>query len=329
MKRRTLLCTLAAATASTPMPAWTQDSGGPPRIGFLYFGSKESAIKTGRYEAFIDGMRKLGYTAGQNFSLEERFAAGDSALMRAQIADLTKLNVKLLVITGTQAVHEALRMSGGVPIVATVTSDPVGQGLAKTLARPGGNVTGLYDSSIELLGKQLELLRLVLPNLSSIGVLLHPGNPTHPDRLKRLQEQAVSLQVRVQPYPSASQAEIDAAFDRMVRGKIQALLVLADTFFVQQARHIAQLAIKHRLPSIALTRDFAEAGGLLSYGEDVVDNFRLAAAYVDKILKGAAPGDLPFARSSRIEMTGNNATFRALGLKPPSEIALRADRWIE
>ena len=329
MKRRTLVCTLAAATASIPIPAWTQDSGGPPRIGFLYFGSKESASKTGRYEAFIDGMRKLGYTAGQNFVLEERFAAGDTALLRAHTAELLKLNVKLIVATGTQAVREAQRAASGIPIVATVTSDPVGQGLAKTLSRPGGNVTGLYDSSIELLGKQLELLRLVLPKLTSIGVLLHPGNTSHPDRQKRLQELAGPLQVKVQPFPTTSQAEIDAAFDSMVRGKIQAVLVLADTFFVQHARHIAQLAIKHRLPSIALTKDFAEAGGLLSYGEDLVDNFRLAAAYVDKILKGAAPGDLPFARSSRIEMTGNNATFRALGLKPPSEIALRADRWIE
>ena len=329
MKRRHLISAAALSLLGTPLASWPQGSGAPPKVGFLYFGSKESAVQTGRYGAFIEGMRKLGYTPGKDYILEERFAAGDVPLLRSQLAELLKAHVKLIVATGSVAVLEARQATSTVPIVSAVSSDPIGQGLAKTLAQPGGNVTGLYDSSIELMGKHLELLRAVSPKLSRLGLLMHPANASHADRQKRLVELAQPLKVQVHPASCASPEQIDTAFAEMTRQKVQSVIVLADTFFLQQAGRIAKLALKHRMPSVGLQKDYAEAGGLLSYGEDLVDNFRLAAAYVDKILKGAAPGGLPFARSPRIELTVNKSTARALGLKLPEEITLRAENIIE
>jgi len=325
MRRRTFLATLGLGLAAVPFAAKAQQAGAPPRIGFLYFGSRDSAVRTGRYPAFMEGMQKLGYASGKEFLLEERFAAGNVELLRTQAAELAALNVRVIVATGTVAVHEAQRVTRKIPIIATVTSDPVGQGLAASLSRPGGNITGFYDSSIELVGKQLELLATVAPKLSRVAVLANPSNATHAARLQRVETLAQKSRVKVQPLECRSPGDIERAFGEMTRGGAHAVLILADPFFVQQAGQIADLAIKHQMPSIALTRDFVEVGGLLSYGEDLIDNFRLAAGYVDKILKGTVPGELPFARSTRVELGINGRTARAIGLKIPSEILLRAD----
>jgi putative ABC transport system substrate-binding protein len=223
----------------------------------------------------------------------------------------------------------ASRASKSIPIVSTVSSDPVGAGLASSLAHPGGNVTGLYDSSIELVSKQMELLTKLLPGLSRVAVLMSSVNVTHPARLKVIREFAQKEKILVLPLACRDATGIGPAFDAMARDHAGALLILGDSLFVQEARQVADLAIKHRIPSIYLSHEYTDAGGLLSYGEDIVDNFRLAAGYVDKILAGASPADLPFARSSRIELTFNKATAAALNLKIPPELVLRADRIVE
>lgn len=329
MRRRKFLARLSACLLAVPFGAMAQPASGAARIGFLYFGSKDSAMRTGRYPAFLEGMRKLGYVAGKDFILEERFAGGDTEVLRAQAAELAGLNVKMIVATGTVALSEVQRTTRTIPIIATVTSDPVGQGLAASLARPGGNVTGFYDSSIELVGKQLELLVAVAPRMSRVGVLSNPSNKSHAGRLKRLESFAQKSRVQVQSQDCRSPGDIERAFADMARSGVNAVMILADPFFVQQAGQIAELSRKHRMPSIALTRDYVEAGGLLSYGEDIIENFRLAASYVDKILKGAAPGELPFARTPRIELAVNSKTARAMDLKMPPELILRADLVIE
>jgi putative tryptophan/tyrosine transport system substrate-binding protein len=329
MQRRKFLARLGLLVLPAPFAAMAQQASGAPRIGFLYFGSKDSAIRTGRYSAFLEGMRKLNYVVGKDFVLEERYASGDTVQLRAQAIELVGLNVKMIVATGTAAVGELQRTTRSIPIIATVTSDPVGQGLAVSLARPGGNVTGFYDSSVELVGKQLELLLAVAPGMSRVGVLSNPSNKSHVARLSRLELFAQKSRIQVHSQEGRSPGDIERAFAEMVRIGTGAVIILADPFFVQQAGQIAELALKHQLPSIALTRDYVEAGGLLSYGEDLIDNFRSAAGYVDKILKGAAPGELPFVRTPRIELAVNNKTARALSLKMPSDFLLRADRVIE
>jgi putative ABC transport system substrate-binding protein len=326
ISRRALLITLALG-ALAEIPAWAQQKS--RRIGFLYYGSRESALQTGRYGAFLEGMRERGYAEGKDFVIEGRFADGKSERLPGQAAELARLKVDVIVATSNPAIDAAWRATNSIPIVATVMSDPVGQGLASSLARPGGTVTGLYISSDELVPKHLELMAAVVPKMSRVAVLSNPSNPVHAGRMKIVQAIGQKSGMKVSAASASTPEDIERAFSAMVRDRAGALLVLGDTFFVQQTRQIADLALKHRLPSIFASHDFVDAGGLMSYGENPTDNFRAAAGYVDKILKGAKPGDLPFERSTRIHLTINRRTAKAIGLTIPQELLLRADRVIE
>jgi putative ABC transport system substrate-binding protein len=327
--RRELLLAFGAAALAAPLASFAQQRGTVHRIGFLYYGSRDSAVQTGRYDAFLEGMREKGYVEGKDFVIEARFADGKVERLPGQAAELARLQVDVIVATSNPAIEAAWRATKSIPIVATVGADPVGAGIAANLAHPGGMVTGLYISSDELVPKHMELMAAIAPRMSRVAVLSNPSNPVHAGRVKAVQAIAQKSGLKVSAVTASTPEDIERAFSAMARDRAGAVLVLGDTFFVQQTRQISDLALKHRLPSIFTSHDFVEAGGLMSYGENPTDNFRSAAGYVDKILKGAKPGDLPFERSTRIHLTINRKTARAIGLAIPQDLLLRADKVIE
>jgi len=204
-----------------------------------------------------------------------------------------------------------------VPVIVTVTTDPVIEGLAASLARPGGNFTGLTDTAADLGAKQLELLKATVPQLSRLGVVLNPDNVTHPTQMKRVMLPSQKIGVQVVLAEAGAVADIEPGFAALAQERANAVILFADTFFAQQLRQIAQAALKYRMPSIYLIHDYAKVGGLMSYGADLVDNFRRASTYVDKILKGAKPGELPFEQPTRYSLAVNLKTAKALELKIP------------
>lgn len=328
MKRRALLIAVGLSLA-VPLRSLAQQASKVWRIGFLYFGSRESALETGRYAAFLQGMRERGYTEGKNFVVEARYADGKAERLPALAAELLQSKVDVIVTTGTPANYAARKATATVPIVMTLAIDPVGEGLAASLARPGGNLTGLSIVGIELGQKHVEILKTLVPALSRVAVLWSSNNPGHPARMKAVESAAQTLGVRILAFDGRTADDIEKSFSGMARGNAQAVLVLGDTFFVQQTRQIAALALKHALPSLFLSREFPEAGGLISYGPDIKDNFRRAAAYVDRILKGAKPGELPIEQPIKFDFVINLKTARALALTVPPVLLLRADRAIE
>ena len=326
MNRRSALLAIAA----TFVAASTHAQPKPRRIGFLYFGSRESALATGRHPSLLSGMRTLGYVAGRDFALEERFADGKREVLRAQAEELARMKLDAVVVAGSPAVSEMRRASATMPIVVAIMGgDPVRDGYAASLARPGGNVTGVYTSNAELLSVQIELLAQVAPAVKRIAAISNPSNPVHPGLMGVVQAAAKKAGTQVTLVKSSTPAQIDEAFEEMKRAGAGALVVLGDTFFTQQARQLAALALENRLPMVSTTREYVDAGGLFSYGEDARDNFRLAAGYVDKILRGARAGDLAFSRSQRPYLVVNRKTFSTLGLTVPQELAVRADEVIQ
>jgi putative ABC transport system substrate-binding protein len=329
MNRRVALRVLGAGVLLAPLGALTLAQGKVYRIAYLYFGSQRSAQETGRNAAFIDGMRERGYVEGKNFVLDSRYADGKGERLPPLIAELLKGNPDLLVVTGTPAIRAVQKAGASLPVVMTLSADPVGDGFAASLARPGGNITGLTVISSELSQKYLELLTTVLSKRTRIAVLRNPANMASPGQLAAIQAAAKDFGMEILAKEGANPSDIEAAYASLGQNPADALVILPDTFYVQQARQLAELALKHRLPAIYLTREFPEAGGLMSYGPDVNDNFRRAATYVDRILKGAKPGDLPIERPTKFEFIVNLKTAKALGLAIPQSVLLRADRVIE
>ncbi len=329
ISRWAFLGTLAAGLLAAPLAAWGQQAPKVWRIGFLYFASRQSALETGRYNAFLGGMRELGYVEGKNFLVEARFADGDTERLPSLAAELVRLNVDVIAATGTAAIRAAQQATTAIPIVMAVSADPVADGFAASLARPGRNITGLSNSYTDLSQKYLELLSTAVPRLSRVAVLMNPGNPSHPGQLKLIQAAATKARLRVLTVDGRTAEAIERAFDAMTRERVEAVIVSGDTFFTQQARQIADLALKYRLPSMYVGRDYPETGGLMSYGPNVRDNFRHAASFVDKILKGAKPGDLPIEQPTTFELVINLKTAKALGLTIPQSLVLRADELIQ
>jgi putative ABC transport system substrate-binding protein len=320
---------LGASALASPFAAFAQPQGKAARIGFFYFGSRQSAMDTGRYAAFVQAMRDLGYTEGKNLAIESRFADGKPDRVPALAAELVKLNVDVIVATGV-ATYRALQLSTTtIPVVVTVGVDPVAGGLAASMARPGANFTGLTDTSADLNPKLLELLMAVVPKLTRVGLLLQPENTSHADQLKKLLlvAQKVGVQIVIAEAGTADAIANSLAF--FVRERTKAFITLGDTFFVQQAQKIATFAIEHRLASIAANNEYAAVGGLMNYGSNLVDNFTRAATYVDKILKGAKPGELPFESPTRYHLVINRKTAKALGLTIPQSLMISADKVIE
>ena len=327
--RRTLLRRLCAIAIAAPFAAFAQAQGKAARIGFFYFGSRQSAMETGRYAAFVQAMRDLGYIEGKNLTIESRFAEGSSDQLPALIAETVKSKVDVIVATGS-ATYRALRLATTtIPIVITVTVDPVAEGLAASMAHPGGNITGLTDTAADLNPKLLELLMATVPKLTRVGVLMHPSNTSHPTQLKNLLLVAQKLGIQIVIAEAGTVDTIANGFAFFVRERTRAFIALNDTSFVQQAQRIATLAAEHRLASISAYSEFAAMGGLMNYGANLSDNFRRAATYVDKILKGTKPGDLPFEQPTRYQLVINRKTAEALGLKIPQSLLISADKVIE
>lgn len=327
--RRKLLFAIGAGVLAAPLAPFAQQKGKVWRVGFFYFGSRQSASETGRYEEFLRGMRELGYVEGKNLAVEARFADGKTERLRDLAAELVRLKVDVIVATGSPASRAMQQATTTIPIVMTVSADPIGEGFAASLARPGGNVTGLSSGNVEVTPKHLELLMLAVPKLTRVAVLLNSANGTHPARLKLIQDAAGKASLRVLAVAARTPDEIERGFGTMTRDRAQAVIVLGDTFFQQQMRQIADLAVKQRLPAMFTNREYAEAGGFMSYGQTLRNNFRRAANYVDKILKGARPGELPIEQPSRLVLVINRKTAKALGLTIPQELLVRADEVIE
>ena len=266
---------------------------------------------------------------GQNIVIESRWAEGQYDRYPALAADLVRSRVDVIVaVSGaaTQAVQQATRT---IPIVMSLVNDPVGSGLVAALARPGGNVTGLTIVSPDLVGKELELLKEVAPKASRVAILRHPDNPASSAQLREAEAAARVLGLRLQTLAARNPQEIDGAFAAMTRERAGALLILADPLFTRQRRQLAELAMKRRLSSIFWTAEYAEAGGLMVYGASTLDLERRAAPYVDKILKGAKPGDLPVEQPTTFELIINLRTAKAIGLTIPPSLLQRADQIID
>jgi putative ABC transport system substrate-binding protein len=280
-------------------------------------------------EAFRQGLRELGYVEGQNIAIESRWTEGKDDRLPALAADLVRSKVDVIVAETGAATRAAQQATRTIPIVMSLVNDPVGSGLVASLARPGGNVTGLTIMSPDLVGKQLELLKEVVPKVSRVALLRHPDNPASAAQLREAEAAAQALGVRLQTLEARSPQEIDGAFAAMTRERAGALLVIPDTLFWSQRRQIVDLAVKRRLPSIRIGEAYAEAGGLMSYGPSYRDLERRAATFVDKILKGANPADLPVAQPTKFELVINLKTAKAIGLTIPQPLLQRADQIID
>jgi putative tryptophan/tyrosine transport system substrate-binding protein len=324
--RRTLLIALGSGAISASLPLSAQEKK-LPRIGFLYYGARQSLF--GRYEAFLQGMRELGYVEGKDYAVEARFADSRNERIPGMIAELIGLKVDLILAQGTPIVLELKRAGIAVPVVIVVSVDPVSLGVAASLGRPGGMFTGLTNLQLDMNPKQLEVLLDLMPKLSRVAVLAYPLNQAYADQLRAVRSAARQRNVQVIATEVRAAEDFESKFSSMARDRAQAVLILGATFFLQHVRRLAQLALEHRLPSIYLSKEFAEAGGLMTYGPDLLENYRRAPAFVDKILKGAKPGEIPFEQPTRLTMVINQKTAKALGVPIPQEILLRADRVIE
>ena len=327
--RRRFVIALGAGALVAPLASLAQQQPKVWRIGFFYFGSRQSALDTGRYGAFVRGMRELGYIEGKTFVMDARYADGVSDRLLGLAAELVQLKVDVIVAASPPVVKAAQQATTTIPIVMATAADPVGAGFVASLSRPGGNITGLSTINVDLSSKYLELLRVAVPKLSRVAVLVHPSHPNHPDILKKIQAAAKTTGVKVSPVEASTASQVETAFGAMTREHAGALIVLPDAFFTTQVRQIAELAVKNRLPSMFWSRELAEAGGLMSYGQNLAEFFQRAATYVDKIFKGAKPADLPVEQPTKLELVINRKTAKALGLTISNELLLRADKVIE
>ena len=328
-RRFALGATLALALLACSTAVEAQQAGKVTRVGFLYFGSREPGPGAARYAAFLEGLRELGYVEGKDIVVEPRFAESSPERLPALVDELLRLKVDAIVATGSPVYRVLQRVTTTLPVVVTVTADPILEGLATTLARPGGNFTGLTDTAADLSPKQLELLRSVVPRLARVGVLLNPDNMSHPVQVTRLALASQKMGLRLVLAEAGTVTQIEPGFALLARERAQAVVLFGDTFFAQHVQEIASVALKHRLPSAFILQDYADAGGLMSFGAPIIDNFRRAATYVDKIVKGAAPAQLPFEQPTKYALVINVKTAKTLGLVIPPTVLQRADRIVE
>jgi putative ABC transport system substrate-binding protein len=327
--RRKLLIVLGAGALAAPLASFAQQQGKVWRVGFLSSRSRPTSLDFDLYGAFPRGMRELGYVEGKNLMIEWRFADGKNERLPALAAELVKLNVDNIVAGGAAAIVAAQQATTKIPIVMVNSGDPVGSGFVKTLAHPGGNITGLSNIIGEIGPKHLEMLLSFVPKLSNVAILLNPDNSSYTAILENLHVATRKTKLRILPVGARSPQEIESAFSMMIKEKIGAVIVVPDGLFTLQRRQISELAAKNRLPSISARGDYAEAGVLMSYGQNIADSFRHAATYVDKIFKGARPGDLPVEQPTTFELFINRKTAKALGLTIPQSLLISADKVIE
>ena len=326
--RRTFVGGLAFGVVAAPSMVAAQQGARVWRIGFLSSWSRQSLIESGNHDAFIQGMRDLGYVEGKNLVIEGRFADGQYERLPALAADLVRLKVDLIVAAPSPAIRAAQQATATIPIVFPSTGDPVGAGFAASLARPGGNLTGLSNLNLDVSAKLLELLKTMVPTMSRVAILANPGSSTESAMLQSMAQAAQKLGLQLLVVEARTEQEIDGGFATMARQRVDAMVIAADGFLNMQRRQIADLAIKYHLPSVTQSSKYPRAGGLMSYGQ--ADNiYRRAASYVDKILRGANPGELPIEQPTRFELIINMKTAKALGITIPQSMLLRVDEVIE
>ena len=319
---------IALLMLTVPLAVGAQPAGKVYRVGLL--GNKASdPAEAHLWQALRLGLRERGWVEGGNMLIEYRWAEGNFARLPELAADLVRLKVDLIVARSSIWVQAAKEATTSIPIVFVVHADPVGLGHVASLAKPGGNITGLSEVGQDTEAKRLELLKTTDPRIRRVAVLWHPDTPAHPPRVKAVEEAGRTLRLQLQVVGARTGAELEGAFSSMVRERAQAVLVLASAFVLAERQRMAELAMRHRLPTMFLQREPVEAGGLMSYGPDQADLYRRGAIYVDKILKGARPADLPVEQATKFELVINRKTANDLGLTIPPTLLLQANQVID
>jgi ABC-type uncharacterized transport system substrate-binding protein len=331
MDRRAFIAAVTGGLLAAPLAGEAQQAGTVFRIGVLGAFPPTTDPEGARlWQGFLQGLRDLGYVESQNVVIVGRYSEGRNERLPALAADLVRLKVDVILAgAGTPGASAAQRATSTIPIVMTIPGDPVGGGLVASLARPGRNVTGLSTVAPDLVAKQMQLLKEVVPTMSRVAVLSNPTNPSHATSLKEAEVAARSLRVQLQSLRARAAGELDSVFVAAAKESANALIVIGDGIFFGQRARIAELTAKSHLPSIFMEREHASAGGLMAYGPDFRDNMRRAAIYVDKILKGAKPADLPVEQPTKFDLVINLKTAKALGLTIPPSLLQRADQVIE
>jgi ABC-type uncharacterized transport system substrate-binding protein len=319
---------LAACLAASALAADAQPSSKVPRIGFLGPRVSGDDPRVENLRQFHEGLRELGYVDGKNITIEWRLA-DTYEHYPVLAAELVRLNVDVLVTPNTPAALALKRATTAIPIVFTSIADPVGSGLVTSLARPGGNLTGLSNMLPDLGAKRLELLKEAVPKVTRVAILFNASNPGHARAAREVEDAAPALRVQLQPLDVRGPHDLERSFSEMGKKHAGALLVLQDAFFLNHRLRIADFARKSRLPTMYDAREFVDVGGLISYGPSRSDLFRRVALYIDKILKGAKPYDLPVEQPTKFELIVNLKTAKALGLALPRSLLSRVDQVIE
>jgi putative ABC transport system substrate-binding protein len=325
MMHRALVLALLLSSLAPPLAGDAQQPEKLYRIGVLERTS--TAINAANLDGFRQGLRELGYVEGKNFVIEYRFADGRDERFPDLATELVRLKVDLILTRGTPAALAAKNATGTIPVVMTGIGDPVGQGVVASLARPGGNVTGLSATTTELYAKRVELLRELVPGAARIAALFNMSNPSIPPQWKEVETAARSLGIQAQLLDVRKPDDLGRAFDSAIRQRADALVVGLDTLTQANHRLIVELAAKHRLPAIYASMEFA--GGLVTYGVNYPDLYRRAASFADRIFKGAKPADLPVEQPTRYELVINMKTAKAIGLTIPPSVLLRTDHVIQ
>ena len=325
MKRRVFIMLLGGTLATWPLAARAQE-GKVWRIGFLRYAAPNAA----HLGAFRRGLRDLGYVEGRNIIIEERYASGVYDRLPALTAELIASKPDVIVIDGTATAKVVQAATKSVPIVFTLAADPVVDGLAVSMSRPGGNFTGLtFSVGYELAGKRVDLLKEVVPSVSRVAVLANPANPTNAAYLASARNSSSTLGLQIQAFDVPVANELSNAFSTMMKWQADGLITLNDALFFSQRDLIAELAASYRIPAVYPESEFVRAGGLMAYGPSLSDLFQRSASYVDKILKGARPPDLPIEQPTKFELVFNLKSAKSLGLTIPESFLIRADEVIE
>lgn len=324
MNRRVFVIGSGVGLLASSVLAGAQQARKVYRVGMLLAGDRPTQV-----QALRQALRELSYIEGQNIVIEVRHAGGRFERLPAVAAELVRLKVDVIVAAGSEGVQAAKNATRTIPIVMTYVGDPVDRGFAASLARPGGNITGVANIGDELDAKRLELLKEVVPQITRVAVLWNPPQPAHSTQLKNLERAARSLGVELQPFAIRVQEDFDRAFAAMVGARTSAVIMLGSLLHSENLLRIAELARNAKLPAISYNLRFPELGGLMAYAGKEDDIFRRAATYVDLILKGARPGDLPIEQATKFELIINGRTARVLGLTIPPSLLLQADRLIE
>jgi putative ABC transport system substrate-binding protein len=327
MQRRQFIAFLGGGAAAWPLASRAQQPA-PPVVGFVNFASPKSYAR--QLSAFLKGLGETGYVEGQNVAIEYRWAEGRNDRLRAMVADLVHRRVTVIAATSTPAALAAEAATKTIPIVFETGGDPVRLGLVPSLNRPGGNVTGVTNANVGIAPKRLQLLHELVPTASVVALLVNPANPALTETTtKEVQAAALDLGLELHVLNANTERDFDGVFAKLTQLRAGGLVIGPDVFFTSQREQLAELALRHAVPAIYQYREFVAAGGLISYGAEITDAYRLAGIYTGRVLKGDKPADLPVQQATKVELHINLKTAKALGLNVPNTLIGRADEVIE